>query len=360
MRSTLRKLAFTVATTALLLVGVEGVARLVAGPAPTRRTLPLAAPSADRLDAFEAEVARRRAEHGDLVPLVADEDMGWTAAPSRVENYRGIPMRFNSLGLRGPELQPRSPGEVRLLTLGDSSVMGLGVAYTDMFSTVAAVRLSEAWGRPVTPVVGAIPGHSSEQSIQVLDRHGAAADPDWVIIAGLWSDIYAGLQPGQSSDPFAVGQVRSGLQQLASYRLLSEFLDPWKHARRVRFIDRAQDIPSHSDQARTPLPRYIQNLETIVAKTEALGARPAFLVLPAPLDLDPLGAPDVVADFRAAMAAVAARHDAPLVYGPAVFEAAGADLGYWFDQVHPDDIGHRALGEALAETLAPYGPPARQ
>ena len=88
----------------------------------------------------------------------------------------------------------------------------------------------------------------------------------------------------------------------------------------------------------------------------ALGARPVLLMLPAPIDLDPAGAPDWISDYRHVMGLVAHQTGSTLVDGPAVFAEEGATVADFFDQVHPAGTGHRMLGEALAEALVDSAP----
>ena len=104
------------------------------------------------------------------------------------------------------------------------------------------------------------------------------------------------------------------------------------------------------------LSEYIQNLKRLTRQIKALGAKPAFLILPAPMDLDPVPPPEAVLAYREAMRQAAAAADAPLVDGPALFVERGVDIGYWTDQVHPDRPGHLLLGEGLYDALKDRGP----
>ena len=81
-----------------------------------------------------------------------------------------------------------------------------------------------------------------------------------------------------------------------------------------------------------------------------MGARPAFLLLPAFLDVQS-AVPPVIAAYRQAMIEAARDHQAILIDGAAAFRAAEADASWFLDAVHPSDRGHETLGEALAASI---------
>ncbi len=59
-------------------------------------------------------------------------------------------VRVNAMGLRGPEVPPRAPDELRVLLVGDSFTLGVQVAENELFAAHLAQGLTEALGRPVT------------------------------------------------------------------------------------------------------------------------------------------------------------------------------------------------------------------
>lgn len=301
--------------------------------------------------------ARLRAARMDMpvLPMVANETQGWSLPPHEVRRMGPLTIRINAEGLRGPEIVPPVEGERRLLTLGDSSIFGLGVSEPYVFSTVAAAALSKAWGRPVTPYIGGVPGYDSGQSRSQLDLVGPKLDPDWVVIGNLWSDLYR-------IDRFEPrGDERlEAPRELATWRVLRLVLAPWLASRKVGWAEgpeRVGELGVGDGRApRVSLADYERNLAAMAARARELGARPVFLMLPAPIDLDPASTPATVTAYRRAMREVADREGAPLLDGPALFVAKGVSLAWWTDQVHPSPEGHVLLGEALAELLAPLGP----
>ncbi len=321
---------------------------------------PVAEANRANLEDFKRQLADMRAELGpehpallQQVPMVEDESRGWTVAPSQVIEQGDVLCRINSLGMRGPELGAKGEEELRLMTLGDSTVFGTGVAEDSVFGSVTAKALSQSTGRRVQLANGAAPGHDSSQSLATLRLHGATVAPDWVVIANLWSDVYRHPQSEALAE-----QIRGPLNHLATYRLLKRALAPWLTARKVRWIASQEDIGAASDgsQSRIPLRNYLGNLEALAEEATALGATPVFLVLPAPMDFDGAPLPPVVQEYRAAMAQVAATQGGLLVSGPAAFREADAGMAWFMDQVHPTAAGHAILASSLVDVLENHLP----
>ncbi len=354
-----RRALFAILAVALGLVVVEGAALLV------ERALPAAAPppspGTDPSFNARAEAARRglpplpdargarAAPGGAPTPLMPDARNGWALEPGKPVPTGPFLAHINALGLRGPDLGPRAADELRLFTLGDSTVFGDAIADGQVFDTVAARRLEAALGRPVTSVNGGVPGYATGQARERLARFGALVQPTHVVIATLWSDLYAAAPKGGAPSAIA-GNARAGFRRLATWRVGRRLLAPWLPAGRVGWIDAMDRVGQEHLPPRTDLAHYALNLEAMGREARALGAEPVFLALPAPIDLEG-GAPPAVNAYRDAMLAVATSAGATYVDGPAYFRAHGGTVGHFLDQVHPDPHGHALLGEALAEGI---------
>lgn len=362
--STRRKLLFSLVTLVLVLAGMEAGARLTEPwwSAPPR-TISLPAPRPEGSPENEDAVARAWKDAGEdpprcvPLPMWRDEERGWTLPPEvEVETPQGY-FHGNALGLRGPEITARAPGEVRLLTLGDSSVFGDCVADAEVFSSVAARELEDCWERTVTPVIGAAPGHDSSQSLRTLREVGPEVEPDWVVVGNLWSDVFrrdrlSWLEQGTAGE----GEELALARRFATWQLFRRLLAPWLRSLRVGYITRDDEVGDAAHPPRVALARYAENLRHMAQLARELGARPVFLVLPAPMDLDAAPPPESVAEYREAMRQVARDENAPLVDGPSAFEDCGADLLWFFDRVHPTARGHACLGRALAHRLCSVPP----
>lgn len=341
----LRKAGFALVMLGVALGGAEIGARPFAPP--YDRTLPL--PSPGRLaDPVREQFDAARAAHAQDFALYARKDFGWALPPATEERVGDITYRYNSLGFRGPELAPLTDGEVRLFSVGDSSTFGHGVSEAYIYTRVAATRLSSEWGRAVTTFHGAVPGHDTSRSRAVLARLGPEVEPGWVIVGNLWSDVIA------TADPME----QSALRKSALVRLLEEQLSPWMRQREVTWLHGRDDVGTPESVHRVSIEDYGANLRKLAENAKALGARAAFVMLPAPLDLERMPVPESVQQYRDTMRDIATEAGAPLVDGPAILHAEGGDLSWFLDQVHPSELGHAKLGEALAAALAATPPPA--
>ncbi len=97
---------------------------------------------------------------------------------------RDVLVRTNSLGLRGGEPPPRTPGETRILFLGDSIVFSDYVSEEHSLPAKLDTALS-AGGRNVTVFNGGVPGASLSDTISRYFGLREALDHD-VVLLGLY------------------------------------------------------------------------------------------------------------------------------------------------------------------------------
>ncbi len=285
----------------------------------------------------------------------------WEYAPGLREEG-GHSVAINSLGMRGGEwVVPKPPGIRRLLSTGDSSVYGFGVADRAVFLEVAANLLQEG-GSPVEAVNAAIPGYSTYQSRNLLEMRGLALEPDVVVLGNQWSDnnfdtfvdrdlldAYSRFEAGWA------GRIHRLLSPLATYRILDFSLrvrrGPHAEARKVGWTVGNEGGPGGT--RRVEINDFAANLEAMVDLGHSVGAEVVVMVLAHPSDLAPEeGAIPAWDVYRQALRDTAARHGLPVLDGPALFVESGQPVEALFsDALHPSALGHRLLGEALAQLL---------
>lgn len=279
---------------------------------------------------------------------------------------RGVKVTINSLGLRGPEPEiPKPAGVRRLITTGDSSVFGFGVQDEEVFSSVAAREL----GDDVEPIVAAVPGYSSYQSLNLLRMRALRTDPDLFVIGNIWSDnnfdafvdrdTIATLSGYEQS---VKGAMKRILTKSAVYRVAD-----WKlRVRdRMRSVERIGWQTSSQDRGQIGLRRvaiqdYADNLEHLANIADSRGADAVFLLLANNEDLGPGGTAGANmkawTPYREVMRDTATRHGAPVLDVPALFRETGLSKEDLFlDQMHPTARGHQIIGEALAALLDEEG-----
>ncbi len=332
-----RKLLFALLTTLLVLGVLEGAAWL-AEPHLKPTTTVLPSPRASECaECLPGVVATRNAAPIRLV--WSDRTRTWMALDPHHPQRPEVPE------LRGEApTEPKPEDQVRWMTLGDSSVWGHRVAVDAVFSTIAAKMVSQSTGRDVRSFIGAQPGHTVRHSLRTLAALAPVVRPDVVLVGNLWSDLF---HPRSPSVMVAKGPDHPS----ALYRVMLQGLAPLLKPEVVSWIDpeTGRGMPADGLSATTPLPQYKDQLRQITREIRRHGAQPAFLLLPAPMDLQSV--PPFVQDYRDAMRAAAKEANAPIIDGPAWFLGHGADQSWFQDSVHPGDVGHAALGEAMAATV---------
>lgn len=138
--------------------------------------------------------------------------------PSAAAHLMGVDVALNSLGDRGPELQPKSPSLKRVLVLGSSITLGWGVPYDSVFTTRTEARLNQE--RPFGPdlkfefINAGIGNYNSLFQYRLFLRQFPVVNPDLVVLNYFISDV----------QPRTMGRDNAILK----YSLLSAFLfDRW-------------------------------------------------------------------------------------------------------------------------------------
>lgn len=119
-----------------------------------------------------------------------DPTLGWSHQPGASEIYVGprpfpiefrTPVEINSLGLRGPELEPLPPGGYRILLLGDSLVAGFEVPFEQTFGERLREKLERELGFPIQVVNAGVRGYGTDQAYLYYLERGAALDAQLVV-----------------------------------------------------------------------------------------------------------------------------------------------------------------------------------
>jgi lysophospholipase L1-like esterase len=125
-----------------------------------------------------------------LDTLVLEEPIGYRNRPGLRGTYYGVPVSINSLGMRGPEVPDKAPGEFRILVMGDSVPFGIGVRYEDALPQQLERVLGERHpGRRFRALNMGVPSYNTEQELIQLRTLGIALAPDAVILFFASNDI---------------------------------------------------------------------------------------------------------------------------------------------------------------------------
>lgn len=272
----------------------------------------------------------------------------------------GVGVSVNSHGFRGPPIQTeKTAGIRRVLVVGDSSVYGHGVRQEATF----VHRLNELVGASVEVINLGVPGYSSAQSLNLLELRGWELEPDLIIVANLWSDnnFDAFVDNELLSEQIAfssgvLGKVSRLMQGLALYRWLDWKLRLAKRAERVTTVGWILGQTPTGGLRRVAVNDYAKNLVRFADEADSRNARVLYMSFANSVDL---GAPTDGAIawtlYRDVMGAVAQYTGSPLVEVVPAFEASGADwTDLFIDELHPSELGHRLIAEALNERLLPW------
>lgn len=127
-----------------------------------------------------------------------DALLGWSHEPGAKGVYRGprpfpiefsAPVEINSLGLRGPEIDPLPPGGQRVLLLGDSLVAGFEVSEEQHIRSLLEHRLNAALGRPIQVVNAGVRGYGTDQTWLYYTERGQKLRPDVVVFVHARNDL---------------------------------------------------------------------------------------------------------------------------------------------------------------------------
>lgn len=126
-----------------------------------------------------------------LDTMIVEDPIGYWNRPGQAGTYYGAPVSINSIGLRGPEVPPKAPNEVRVLFMGDSFPFGIGVAAEDALPAQLEARLDEhaSPGIDYRVLNMGVVSYNSTQEARQLEELGVGLKPDLVVLAFAVNDI---------------------------------------------------------------------------------------------------------------------------------------------------------------------------
>lgn len=273
-----------------------------------------------------------------------DPELLWHLKPNLSNQY----IRTNSSGTIGSEIViPKSPSSYRILLLGDSSPLGLGLeSYDQSFGSQLPTLLQSSFGsdRRVELINASVAGYSSEQLRRYLEMHGEMLKPNLVI-------LYCGNNDASISGRFSDRELmegerlkwlRSQLSRFALYRMMRAAVEP----------SRQTSLPdAHRFKVRVPSIRFGENITAIATQCRRLNCRLVIIKPPVPL-LWPAGL-----QFKWFSSMTSS--DGQLVMPDALSRFLNRPIRYCLDRdqlpsrySNPDKITRRVYASAYWDTLA--------
>jgi len=324
---------------------------------------------------------------------VADVDLGWRAKPGfRKEGSGGAESYiFNSLGLRSPEVGPKHPGELRILSLGESTTAGVLVAAEDTYSTQLQELLAQTQRpRPVSVINAGVSAYSSFQSLKYLELRGLELEPDMVLFyhemndylpatirATAQSEVEVLLSDRQLYDSRLVRASRWLLAHSALYRFASYQYSQHLLGQLVRRPGQPRPAVT-SPLPEIGLPGAYNIASGVFQRTEGGGQKLVDAIHPATVGrrvtnqerLDNLRSLAAVCKKKGVTLVVmhpsyrrTVRHEClltrfceenrvPMFETYDLLHPAGSPPGtMFFDDMHPTPAGHKAIAEGLARFI---------
>ncbi len=190
---------------------------------------------------------------------------------------KGVTFHFSSNGdgFRGRAFEPKRPGVIRIVCIGDSSTFGWGVDDEYTYPTLLEARVHRAGGPDVEVFNLGIPGFTSRHGLGVLRHYALDLEPDIFVFSFGANDARRVLRPVDgvlSQDDGWRGTVRFAALRLRTYQLVRKMVfalsDPT-----ARRVDEQELVPAVSDT------QYVANLKAMARIARAHGGRSVFLAV---------------------------------------------------------------------------------
>lgn len=308
------------------------------------------------------EVALRFMGYGNLEIYEPDAKLYWKLKPNQ-DCYTKIdrkPVHINSKGTRGLEFnRQKSPGTIRILSLGDSRTFGWGLTESETYSKRLQDDLQRELGtnRKVEVINAGVNAWSYPQMLVYLREHGLAFHPDMVVLAeaNLWTQFSESNSPEFVKKFMLRVQLKNLLRRFATYHYFVEVkLKAFYERHRSKFIpvDPRQDALFKEQQQKDPDAVFRSAIEGVCALALSNAIKPVLLYLPTATDLN-LGDSNAVLRVKRE---VSRKLQVALVDVTSELAPAAKELYLEADPVHlnarGNDIVARQLLQAVRKTLS--------
>jgi len=212
-----------------------------------------------------------------------DHRLFWRLRPDQTiksKFFQGKTYHINSLGIRGPEVLPKS-GKLRIVALGNSCTFGWGIPYDETYAARLQALIDGDPDLPEVEVIDCgIPGYSSFQGRRWLASDVYKLEPDMVLSMFGWNDQWAASDnisdENQEFPPQWILDIQNFVSRLRLYGLLRRLILSSTESSLEEKLDKVHPV------YRVGLEEFYNNLEVIIHFSTNSGAIPVILTSPIP------------------------------------------------------------------------------
>ncbi len=111
------------------------------------------------------------------------EELFWSLVPMTKNIYENAVITVNNIGTRGENVNEKQANEYRILSLGESSTLGVGVGDHETYSYLLEQNLNVRDSSTLYKVInGGVSAYSSFQSLKYFELYGLDLQPDLLIL----------------------------------------------------------------------------------------------------------------------------------------------------------------------------------
>ena len=149
-----------------------------------------------------------------------DQTLFWSLRPDTHAIWQDTQISVNHAGTRGAEIATKQPGELRILSLGESTTFGTAVSDDETYSArLEALLQAGNPNRRVTVINAGVPAYSSFQSLTYLEQRGFALEPDLVLFYHELNDYLPTSLRDSSNNEIGLTQTDRQLYDSRSQRV---------------------------------------------------------------------------------------------------------------------------------------------
>lgn len=270
------------------------------------------------------------------------------------------------------QLQPKQPGSIRIVCIGDSVTFGyrVPVVWPDKpteydpealpYSMLLEKQLRAANPHRQIEVINmAVPGYTSHQGLAWLRRDLDDLDPDLLTVSFGWNDASFSDVPDREA-------IKTSLSA-RSVRWLIDHSQAFAHAtswlrEREKLKTQNQGEPSTRPRpvARVSVQEYLENMTAIaeLARQRGRSGGTRVIVIAMPYRDHSREAPeaDAITRYRMALGSQMRERQIPFLEILELTEAAYPSNAGWFgERIHPNHMGHRLMASELLKLIKTNG-----